>query len=359
MLWFALISIPYAIIILLAWINLCKVKKELPYRQVKHNNLPAVSVIVAARNEENNLPELISDLQNQDYPPQKLEIIIADDNSSDRTSQIIKEADKVIYLLSKAVGKKMAIASALEVASGELILTTDADCRLSSGWVQAFAESFLNDKADLIIGQVDAKGEKGLLAAFIQLEFLSIQAITAGLALAGRPIMCNGASLGFRKSYIQHYPEDVRADLSSGDDIFLLHSVKKKGGSIIWPGTKSSNVVSSLPENLRELFSQRGRWTSKSVHYNDADTIVVGLSTLLLNLSLLAGVVLSVFNPDFLTVTLLLFMGKLIPDILILTRYLKIKRKMPLILYLLPLSIIYPFYVLISVLSGLFPGRRW
>ena len=110
--------------------------------------LPNVSVVVAARNEEVHLPHLISDLISQEYPLDKLEVIIVNDRSTDDTAAILDDASdnyafiKVITIdqVSKDMTpKKNALTKGIEAAFGEIIVLTDADCRVGKLWVSSMA----------------------------------------------------------------------------------------------------------------------------------------------------------------------------------------------------------------------------
>lgn len=90
-----------------------------------------VSIIIACRNEELKLPFLLSCLAEQDYPNRLFEVIVVDDNSSDNTRAVASSFSALITLFTtsnKGSGKKHAIKTGVEAASGELIITTDADC---------------------------------------------------------------------------------------------------------------------------------------------------------------------------------------------------------------------------------------
>ncbi len=358
MFWFLLLVVPYLITILIAWVNLRKKNIREPV-QIEEENLPSISVIIAVKNEESCLPDLISDLKSLDYPEDKLEILIVDDHSSDSTTGIIKNVSIVNYLLSKGRGKKQAIATGLEYAKGELILTTDADCSLKSSWIRSYADMYISEKPDLIIGQVKPERRKGLISVLSELEFYSLQAVTGGLALAGRPIMCNGANLGFRKSAVKNYLQSVNSDIASGDDMFLLHTIKKSGGRITWLNNDDGTVSTQLPNKIKAFFSQRSRWAGKSIYYKDFDTILVGLSTLIANLSIIAAIVLIIINPIFWPLAIALFLAKTIPEFLLLSGYLKNPGKLKLLLLFLPASLLYPFYVLITVFLSMFPKKNW
>ena len=99
------------------------------------------SIIIAVRNEENNISALLSDLQNQDFPVDNYEVIIVDDNSTDKSPNIVKSFCKKYpqlfhqLFLSGSTGKKRALQKGIEHARGDVVVTTDADCRMSSGWL--------------------------------------------------------------------------------------------------------------------------------------------------------------------------------------------------------------------------------
>lgn len=360
MLLFVLVLLPYILLISYAIFGL--LKPGLRYCTVKSPEtdlqLPFVSVIVAARNEEDCLPALINDLQQQSYPSGSYEIIIVDDNSTDSTPLIIKESEGVLYLLSDGRGKKHAISMGLDHAGGELILTTDADCRLDPEWILTLALCYNRFSPALIIGSVDPAEGKSIFSKLLELEFASLQAVTIGMAAAGRPLMCNGANLAFRKSLSTKYLEQTKSILLSGDDVFLLHHAKKSGETIIVTDQAEATVKTRMPGGVFQFFRQRARWTSKSFHYSDTDTIISALATALANFAIVAAFIMA-FIPGFRILLILLYIVKLIPDIILLAVYLKRKRKINLLSCFLPLSVVYPFYIVLTFLISLFRRPVW
>ena len=118
--------------------------------------LPNVSVVVAARNEESHIPSLIKDLVSQEYPLDKLEVIIVNDRSTDGTAAILDDASdnyafiKIITIdqVSKDMTpKKNALTKGIEAAFGEIIVLTDADCRVGKLWVSSMAYSVMSKKS--------------------------------------------------------------------------------------------------------------------------------------------------------------------------------------------------------------------
>ena len=128
-------------------------------------NLPFVSVVIAAKNEEDNLSHLIDDLIKQEYPLNKFEIIIVNDRSSDSTSDILKKTSenysfiKTIKIEKKSetmTPKKFAISQGIKMAKGEVIIATDADCRVGKFWIASMTYSLIN-KNGIIIGYSEIK----------------------------------------------------------------------------------------------------------------------------------------------------------------------------------------------------------
>ena len=150
--------------------------------------LPFVSVIIAARNEENNLPPLINDLIKQEYPLGKFEIIIINDRSKDSTQKILDEASenysfikniKIDKKSKEMAPKKHAIDLGIRESKGEIIIATDADCRVGSLWIASMTYSLIN-KNGVIIGYSEIDDKKGtFFEKYQKLDFLAIIAANA------------------------------------------------------------------------------------------------------------------------------------------------------------------------------------
>lgn len=308
------------------------------------------SVIIACRNEEKHLPFLIESLSLQDYPPELFEIIIVDDNSTDRTPGIVsqyKTIHNLSFLKNKGNGKKTAIRTGIHEAKGNLLVTTDADCVMQKGWIRSIARFYDEHKPDLIVCPVKLEGGKGFFQKFQELEFLSLQGITAGTALEGNPVMCNGANLAFTRKAYDESAELLHDELTSGDDVFLLHAVKgKKGNRIMWLESSEATVKTMAPVSLGAFLRQRKRWLSKAGSYSDGYTIMLGLSTFLA--VLLQGILLpvSIAIPRLLVLYAAVFILKSIPDFLILLNTAKRTGNKKLLAWFIPCQLIYPYYVL-------------
>lgn len=318
-----------------------------------------LSVVVACRNEEKNLPVLLRHLSEQDYDPALFEILIIDDNSNDKTTVIASGFEGIknlVVLQNSERGKKSAIRQGVSVSKGSLIVTTDADCRMGKSWLKTIASFFEENKPEMIILPVEMEGGMGFFQRFQQLEFLSLQGITAGTALQGRPVMCNGANLAFTKEVYNRYSGNLHDELISGDDVFLLHGIKSDpGNKIMWLESAEARVSTITSETLSAFFRQRARWISKAGAYKDTFTRVLGIVTFVAVFLQLSLLVAGIFNPVYFWVFLAAFLIKSSVDYLIVmntaTRY--CKRQL---IKWFPLSgVIYPFYVLLVVISYFVP----
>jgi poly-beta-1,6-N-acetyl-D-glucosamine synthase len=357
MYWLPVILIlPYFVLFLGIYRNLLKL---IPFHA---SSAPStfVSVIIACRNEQEKLPALLDCLSRQNYPKELFEVIIVDDNSTDRTFETASEnrgLGNVSVLKNNVYGKKEAIKTGIIASSGRLIITTDADCTPGTGWIKTIASFFEQNNPDLIICPVKLDGIRGFFGKFQELEYLSLQGITAGTAIADKGIMCNGANLAFtRESYLEQM-DKLHFGLPTGDDVFLLHSLKKKINSrIMWLESNDSVVSTAPSSDLRSFLRQRKRWISKWNTYSDRFTILTAILVFVATLLQLSVFVSLIVDISFLWLFLAVFILKSVPDYLILRNTTERYGKMNLMRWFLPAQMIYPLYVLGVVLFSLIPA---
>jgi biofilm PGA synthesis N-glycosyltransferase PgaC len=354
-----ILLLPYFFIILTIYRNLFKPGQLL---QDEPQGV-TVSVVIPCKNEEENLPGILNDLCSQDYDTRLFEIIIVDDNSTDSTFQTAL-AFKLIrnykVIRNNSKGKKNAIKSGVDVATGKLIITTDADCRMAGGWISSIAALYSESRADMIIAPVQTESKPGFTGAFCDLEFLSLQGVTAGSAIAGYPVMCNGANLAFtREAWLRH-SANLHSEISSGDDIFFLHSLKKDAGSkIIWGWSPAAVVTTRHCETFTSFIKQRSRWQSKAKAYTDRFTLVISAATFLavmLNLALFIG---SIINQELIVLFIAAFIIKSVPDFLLLYETTRRYNKRHLMKWFIPAQLLYPFYVATVVVYSLLFKNSW
>jgi cellulose synthase/poly-beta-1,6-N-acetylglucosamine synthase-like glycosyltransferase len=354
----AILILPYFFLLLKLYRSLFKIK--IFYASTEP--VTFVSVVVACRNEQKNLPALLNSIAHQNYPEYLFEVIIIVDNSTDKTFEIAEGftgISNILTLYNKGKGKKQALRTGITAAKGNLVITTDADCRMGTDWIRTIASFFEESSPDMIICPVQIESTRGLFGRFQELEFISLQGITAGCALLNNPTMCNGANLAFKRERYFNHTEDLHDEINSGDDIFLLHSLKKDNeAKIEWLESTAALVTTESASSFASYIKQRKRWISKGKAYKDRSTIFLAIATfiaILLQVVYLAGVFIM---PSLIAVFLVIFLLKSVPDFLILNNTCTRYNNTSLIKWFLPCQLLYPFYVLMVVFYSLIFRRE-
>jgi cellulose synthase/poly-beta-1,6-N-acetylglucosamine synthase-like glycosyltransferase len=305
----------------------------------------------------------MEDLLLQEYPEGPYEIIVVDDHSSDNTSQIVssfKSSENLKLFSNNGEGKKKAIKTGVENSHGELIITTDADCRMGKKWIGSIVSYFKNTGADLIIGPVTIRGNKSIFSRFQELEFFSLQGITAGSAAIGNPVMCNGANLAFTRTAYDKHSLNLYDEVSSGEDVFLLHSIKKENAAKIrFFESKEAVVSTGAVKSVFGFLRQRARWLSKAGYYTDRFTIFLGIITFAVIIDLLAMFITGFFYPVCFYLLGALLLIKAIPDALLLFEITRRRGSLQLMKWFIPAELVYPFYIITVVISTLFRTNEW
>ncbi len=365
---FATTGILYAVLI--AWFTAGWLK--LPVFWPKGNNSVRFSVVIALRNEEKNVSKLLESLRLQNYKEENFEVFLVDDFSTDSTSQLIAQRLATgmypnFRLISSAnftekKGKKSALTIGIQHSQFDWIITTDADCIFGRHWLQSFAGFIESENPDMVIGQVVVSAGAGLFSQMQSLEFMSLIGVTAGSAKIGRPVMCNGANLAFRKEMFemaQGYTGNVQ--YASGDDVFLLQKFKKLNkAKVLFLKNHGAIVYTRPARRLEEFLAQRSRWAGKAGGYTDGFTLLTGFAVAAMNLLIAAGVVFgTVFSSNLLLAALLLLIFKAFVDfpiLLSITSFLRNGRLM----WLYPaLALVYPFYVTTVLALGFLTKPNW
>ena len=289
-----------------------------------------ISVLIPVRNEAANMAPCIESLSRQSYPKSLYQVIVIDDHSTDGTREIVTglypDELNLIYARLEDLSteqnayKKLAIQTGINMAFGELIVTTDADCRFHPDWLRTLAVFYQEKGAKFIAAPVrmgnsdhsdqSVTANPTLLSIFQILDFLTLQGITGASVYKRFHSMCNGANLAYEKSAFHEVGGFQGIDaIPSGDDMLLMHKIFRKYPDKVFFLKSTTAVVSTAPEpTLKRFIHQRVRWASKADRYDDKRIFRVLLLVYIVNLMFLILPVAACWNSWWL---LLLVMGLL------------------------------------------------
>ena len=358
-------SIVYAIIVLYlrkGWLAIFPFKAD-------HISNKKVSVLIAARNEEQNIARTIEAILKQNYPSSLLELIIVDDHSTDNTAEIVTSyVDRGVKLVKLQVGdklnsyKKYAISKAIEIASGEIIVTTDADCRMGKEWISTVAAYFEVNDSYLVSSPVVYSEEKSRFEELQTLEFLYLIGLGAAGIGNGNPTTCNGANLAYRRDVFFKMGGFQGIDnLASGDDELFLHKVAEKHADKIgFCKSRQAIVYTDAKPDLSSFISQRKRWASKSTKYKDKKVIFLGVCIWLYNLALICSVIgFMLLLPKFNWLLLTAIGVKILVEFFFMIPVLNFAERLKLLKYLPLLSIVHPIYLVYIGIAGNMGKYDW
>lgn len=238
------------------------------YHKIPEDKFPSATVIVAARNEENNILDCLQSLDNLIYPNGKLEIIIINDNSTDSTGAIIESfiKDKPKFkcvIPSESIGslkgKTNALANAIKISRGEIILTTDADCIVSPEWVKTHASYYQENIG--FVGGFTTQQDQNPFSGMQAIDFVYLLTVAAGAINLGKPLSCIGNNMSYRKSVYNEVGGYEGLSFSVTEDFNLLmaiHDLKKN--KIIYPLDVGALVTSKACPDWKTLYWQKKRW---------------------------------------------------------------------------------------------------
>jgi poly-beta-1,6-N-acetyl-D-glucosamine synthase len=319
-----------------------------------------VTVVVAVRNEEQNILNLLSDLDNQTYP--HLEIVVVDDHSTDRTRELVRQyctsSHHTKLLLNQGAGKKQALTTGIHEAQGGIIVTTDADCRIPFGWIESINWTFSNPQTQFAFGLV-RMDDSGLFGNIQAIEFASVMGTGIGAFGLDQPVFCNGANLSFRKSaFVAVEGYEGNLEVPSGDDEFLLQKILATyphGVSLLDP--HSTIVTTRSNPTLGTLFNQRIRWAGKWT-FAPLSSRILAVLIVMIHMCLLTAVAVMLSGVD-LMVLPVLWLVKMAAEYYLISRVCRVLKVKVKAASFLVLQLTYSLYVVsIGILSN-FAAYRW
>ncbi len=257
----------------------------------KPNNQPrkpqAVSVVICAKNEFQNLKENLPLILEQDYPD--FEVIVVNDVSDDDTYFLLKIlSEKYPHLkivnfednVNFFTGKKFPLTIGIKSAKNDIVLLTDADCKPHSmKWIEQMQQPF-HSGTEIVLGYGKYKEEAGFINKMIRFDTLHIAIQYLSMALSGKPYMGVGRNLAYRKNlfyrqngFINHYK------IKSGDDDLFVNAAASKQNTKIMISPET-HTLSEAKKTFSTWITQKRRHLTSGSYYKSSTKWWLGIYSL-------------------------------------------------------------------------------
>jgi cellulose synthase/poly-beta-1,6-N-acetylglucosamine synthase-like glycosyltransferase len=333
-------------------------KKEKKHKHIA--SFPNVSIVVAARNEEENIERCLRSILQVDYPADKLEVVVADDGSTDRTPEIISKIKqehnnlKVIRIesqINNLKGKANALAQAITQTNGEFIFLTDADCEVPRTWIKGMLRHF-DEKTGVASGVTIIETGK-IFYGMQSLDWAFLLSVAAAVGRLFKPVACIGNNMAFRKEAYIECGGYQNLKFSITEDFALFKAITENGKwGYAFPVDLETLVISKPVKTLKELYHQKKRWGTG------------GLDTGLLGIAVMSGgfifhllLILSPLLIEKISSLLISLVLKFFIDGAFLFKTLRKFKKTSLLKYLLFFELYYIIYVVVLPFVVFFGGK--
>lgn len=346
--------------------------------------LPFVSVIVPARNEAAHIEACLRSILANDYPAERFEVVVVDDQSTDGTGARVRqlrarvrqavragaaglEAPERLRLLTLTTAeapahahKKHALERGIAAARGDLLLTTDADSLVPKHWLRTMVSCF-DEATGLVAGPVLLQVGARPFDQMQALEFLGLVAVGAGAIGLGHPILCSGANLAYRRQVFDQVGgyRDLLHRTSGDDDLFLQKVATETAWQVRFCADPNAVVETSPLPTVRAFFAQRRRWASKNLSYRQRGVVWINVLFYLFFLALLIGLPASLFFPDLLPPLLLALALKLMAEAAVLGQATAHFGRLAWLTWLVPTQPFQVVYILAASTAGILGGYTW
>ena len=246
--------------------------KPITNKESNSTELPKVSVIVPIYNGEIDLPDLIHCLIAQTYPGDRVEYLLVDNNSSDRTPEIIQKAAfeaqshgiELCPLTENQIQSSYAARNkAIKTSTGDILAFTDADCRPLPQWLSLLVEPFTDSKVGLVVGEISALPGKTLLEKHAERQSTLTQKDTLA-----HPFCPYGqtANLAIRREVLQEIGL-FRPYMTTGGDADMCWRIQRESEWQLY-FAETAIVQHRHRANLQEFRSQWQRYgrSNKYLH---------------------------------------------------------------------------------------------
>lgn len=370
---FFYLLLSWALLVIYAWIILCRWYAWLKIPPVtKPLKLPEtfLSVLLPVRNEAAHIIALLQDLEQQNYSKQKFEVLVIDDNSEDETVALVSQYKTKSNLQLRLIRlqdypglqqKKAALTTGVALATGELMVQTDGDCRVTPDWLITLAQCYEQTNARCISGPVCLLTDGSLFTGMQLVEFAGLVGIGGASMALRKPNMCNGANLAYaRHAFLEVQGFAGNEHVASGDDEFLMHKIASRfPRQIYFLKSPEAVVYTAAKRSVAAFLNQRVRWASKWPNYTRWAVKRLAITVFSVNFFLFLAFLAWLWGGLTGANVARLYGFKLGVDGLFLLSVLHFFNRRRYIFYLVPLQLVYIPYVLYTALRGLRGTYHW
>jgi cellulose synthase/poly-beta-1,6-N-acetylglucosamine synthase-like glycosyltransferase len=331
----------------------------------------AFSVVIAARNEEKNVSTCLARVLGQTIGPDRYEIILVNDRSADGTADIAHALSQrnsnlsVLSITETPAGlspKKYAVLQGIKRAKNEIVVFTDADCRVPPTWLETI-DRYCGPATGLVQGITSYEYVPGMNRLFFgvqALDFCSHAVVSAAAIGAGLPINSNANNLAFRKKAFDDVAGYGKEEaVVSGDDDMLLQRIwSKTGWSIVYMPSLAGAVTTLPTTTVGGMFEQRKRWGSKTVHYGFRQVAMLS-GVFAFYCAIITLFCMGIFVHSVLVPALCMMLVKVLGEVILMVPGTGIMGQKSLRKYLLIGSMVQLPMVIFAVVLGVFGRFRW
>lgn len=349
--------------------------KALPEWSVPNNFQATTSftLLIPARNEAENIEACLESIAQQNYPPHLLEVFVIDDHSTDATPELVQSFPfPALRLLSLAdfvdeadtrSFKKKAIEIGVQHATGQLIVTTDADCIAEPDWLLHLASYYQQFHPKMMAAPVNFHKEETYFEQFQSLDFLGMMGVTGAGLYRGFMNMCNGANLTYEKKAFEQIGGFAGIDhLASGDDMLLMQKMAQHfPGELAYVKNEKARTYTTAQKTLKAFVRQRIRWASKSSSYQEVQvTLILALVFFFCISIVLSFCLIPFFGKMMLLLLLIQLFVKAIMDYFFLSMMSQFFDRSDLMRSFIPAFFMHLFYIVgIGTLANLVKQYEW
>jgi len=330
----------------------------------KPNHIVPVSVIIAAKNEAQNLEKFLPGILEQDYPD--FEVIVVDDGSTDETSLILENfKKKQTHLITTYIkpdkkfkhGKKLAITIGLKAAKNKNLVFTDADCHVQSNqWLKQMSRNFKGNT--LVLGFGGYEKENTFLNRLVRYDTVEIAILYFSKALSGRPYMGVGRNLAYTKNlYDQVKGFSSHYHIPTGDDDLFVREASTYAKTTIETDPKSF-TMSVPPQSFKAWQQQKSRHLRSSNFYSFGQNAFLGLESFSRGTFHLFAVTGIILFPKILLLTLIIVLIDLVIKLILSGKLFRHFGSKDLIFFEFFFDIIVPFLVFVRLIINIFTRQK-